>query len=115
MNPLDLQRLFLDCPYSVKQDDNVYTFKTDYGILYAVEFKEEEVFAPIPAYWFDLINLSHKSSPGDPKVRETVIRIIVEFFKANPDIMLYLCDNANDQQPPPARLILCSHEDVQPE
>jgi hypothetical protein len=106
MNPLDTERLFLSCPYPIKQDGNEYTFKTDNGIVYSVDFKEELTFSPIPAYWFDLTNLSHKASPNDPKVRETVIRIIVEFFRVNPDIMLYMCDNANDQQAQRNRLFL---------
>ena len=57
---------------------NEYTFKTEHDIVYSVDFKEELTLSPIPAYWFDLTNLSHKPSPNDPKVRETVIRIIVE-------------------------------------
>ena len=67
MNPLDTQRLFLDCPYPVKQDGSEYTFKTEHDIVYSVDFKEEQTFSPIPAYWFDLTNLSHKPSPNDPK------------------------------------------------
>lgn len=106
MIPLDSYRLYQDCPYPVTKKGEEYTFKTDYGIVYAVAFKEEFSFAPIPAYWFDLINRSHKASPNDPKVRETVIRIIMEFFRTNPDIMLYMCDNANDQQAQRNRLFL---------
>ena len=106
MNPLDTQRLFLDCPYAVRQDGDEYTFKTDYDIVYAVDFKEESAFDPIPAYWFDLTNRTHRPSPNDPKVRETVIRIITEFFRVNPDIMLYMCDSANDQQAQRNRLFL---------
>ena len=52
------------------------------------------------------MNRSHKASPNDPKVRETIIRIIVEFFRVNPDIMLYMCDTANDQQAQRNRLFL---------
>ena len=106
MNPLDIERLFLSCPYPVKRNGDEYTFKTDSGIVYSVDFKEELTFDPIPAYWFDLMNRSQKASPSDPKVRETVIRIIVEFFRANPDIMLYMCDSANDQQAQRNRLFL---------
>jgi hypothetical protein len=98
MKPLDTQRLLLNSPYTVESVGDEYRFKTDYNILYAVSFKEEEFFSPIPAYWFDLSNRSHRASPNDPKVRETIIRIIVEFFRCNPDILLYMCDNANDQQ-----------------
>lgn len=106
MNPLDTERLFLNCPYIVKQDGNEYTFKTDYDIVYVVSFKQEDTFSPIPAYWLDLMNRSHKASPNDPKVRETIIRIIVEFFRVNPNIMLYMCDTANDQQAQRNRLFL---------
>lgn len=106
MNQLDLDLLFYTCPYPVKYDGEEYTFRTDHDIVYAVDFKEEQSFAPIPAYWFDLTNRSHRPSPNDPKVRETVIRIIIEFFRQNPDIMLYMCDNANDQQSQRNRLFL---------
>lgn len=106
MNALDTQHLFYDSPYPVTLDGEEYIFKTDYDIVYAASFKQESFFDPIPAYWFDLMNRSGKSSPSDPKVRETVIRIIVEFFRVNPDIMLYMCDNANDQQAQRHRLFL---------
>ena len=106
MNQLDLDQLFYTCPYPVKYDGDEYTFRTDHDIVYAVDFKEEDSFSPIPAYWFDLSNRSHRPSPNDPKLRETVIRIIIEFFRQNPDIMLYMCDNANDQQAQRNRLFL---------
>ena len=82
MKELDPQHLFYDSPYPVKLDDGEYIFRTDHDIVYAVSFKPEPFFDPIPAYWFDLTNRSDMASPSDPKVRETVIRIIVEFFRA---------------------------------
>ena len=33
MNALDLDRLFLDCPYPVRKDGEEYSFKTDYSSL----------------------------------------------------------------------------------
>ena len=66
MKPLDTQRLLLNSPYTVESVGDEYRFKTDYNILYAVSFKEEEFFSPIPAYWFDLSNRSHRASPNDP-------------------------------------------------
>lgn len=106
MKQLDLDRLFYTSPYPVKLEGDEYTFRTDNDIVYAVDFKEEYSFSPIPAYWFDLMNRSQKPSPNDPKVRETVIRIIIEFFRLNPDILLYMCDSANDQQAQRNRLFL---------
>jgi len=106
MNPLDLDHLNCVSPYIVVPYGDDYLFRSDYGIEYVVGFKTEDTFTPIPAYWFDLSNRSQKASPNDSKVRETVICIILEFFKGNPDIMLYMCDSANDQQAQRNRLFL---------
>lgn len=106
MNPIDLSLLNLLSPYTVAFYGDEYSFRTDYDIEYAVEFRNEPSFGSLPAYWFDLSNRSQKNSPNDPKVRETVVRIICEFFRANPDILLYMCDNANDQQAQRNRLFL---------
>ena len=58
------------------------------------------------AYWFNLSNRSHKASPGDRKIRTTIIFIIEEFFRQNPDILLYMCDSADEQQAMRSRLFL---------
>ena len=86
MNPLDIAFLSRLAPYTVVLIGDEYCFRTDHGIEYAVAFSPEPSFGGLPAYWFDLSNRSGKASPGDPKVRQTVIRIIIEFFRANPDI-----------------------------
>jgi hypothetical protein len=87
-------------------DENEFRFETDYGILYAVNFEPERMFGDVPAYWFGLFNRSQKASPNDIKVRATVTCIIEEFFCSNPDILLYMCDSANDQQSMRSRLFL---------
>ena len=106
MNPLDQAFLSRLAPYTVVLIGDEYCFRTDFGVDYAVAFNPEPSFGGLPAYWFDLSNRSGKASPNDPKVRDTVIRIIIEFFRANPDIMLYMCDSANDQQAQRNRLFL---------
>lgn len=106
MNSLDINHISILAPYKVLKDDGEYLFETDHGILYAVEFKEEPMFGSLTAYWFNLVNRSQKASPNDVKIRATVTCIIEEFFRANPDILLYLCDNANDQQAMRSRLFL---------
>ena len=40
------------------------------------------------------------------KIRDTVVCIIEEFFHTNPDILLYICDTADNQQEMRARLFL---------
>lgn len=106
MNPINLSILNRLSPYSVELCNQDYIFRTDYDIEYAVNFNYESAFGGLAAYWFDLSNRSQKVSPNDPKVRETIIRIIIEFFRSNPDILLYMCDNANDQQAQRNRLFL---------
>jgi len=106
MKALELNILNRLAPYEVELRDGEYYFHTDFDIVYSAEFKYEPAFGGTPAYWFDLTNRSGKASPSDPKVRDTVIRIIIEFFRANPDIMLYMCDSANDQQAQRNRLFL---------
>ena len=106
MKALELNILNRLAPYEVELRDGEYYFHTDFDIVYSAEFKYEPAFGGTPAYWFDLTNRSGKASPNDPKVRDTVIRIIIEFFRANPDIILYMCDSANDQQAQRNRLFL---------
>ena len=76
MNPLDQAFLSRLAPYTVVLIDDEYCFHTDFGVEYAVAFNPEPSFGGLPAYWFDLSNRSGKASPNDPKVRDTVIRII---------------------------------------
>lgn len=106
MRALDISRLQITSPYVVVKQGDEYLFRTDSDILYAVSFQQYDGISGITAYWFDLSNRSHLPSPNDKKVRETVICIIEEFFHQNPDILLYMCDNANDQQAQRARLFL---------
>ncbi|MBQ8655793.1 MAG: hypothetical protein IJ527_01830 [Prevotella sp.] len=106
MKELSTARLQLSSPYVVVKEDDEYLFRTDSDILYAVSFQVYEGISGLDAYWFDLSNRSHRASPSDPKVRETVICIIEEFFYQNPDILLYMCDNANEQQAMRSRLFL---------
>lgn len=50
--------------------------------------------------------MSHKKSPGDSKVAITIKTIINGFFQSNPNVLLYICDTANEQQAERNRLFL---------
>ena len=56
------------------------------------------------AYWFNLVNMSGEASPSDMKIWQTVFCVIEEFFRKNPDILLYLCSTKGGQQAQRARL-----------
>ena len=105
MNRLDLVALNSRSPYDVHSLGDQYLFVTDTGIEYHVEF-ELDSNPYFTAYWFILANPGQQKSPGDKKIPQTVICIIEEFFRQNPDILLYLCSTANDQQAQRARLFL---------
>ena len=97
MNPLDANRINVNSPYKVWTDGEVVHFDTDNDIRYAVDF-DYDSNPYFTAYWLNLTNESGKPSPGDSKIPRTVICIIEEFFRQNPDIMLYLCSTAKDHR-----------------
>jgi len=106
MIELDVNKINQSSPYGVRIQDGKYWFHTDYDIVYVVEFEAEDVFSPIPAYWFGVVNRSNLPSPNDSKVRATIICIIEEFFRLNPEILLYMCDSADEQQAMRNRLFM---------
>ena len=50
--------------------------------------------------------MNNVTSPGDKKIAQTVICVIEEFFRQNPDILLYMCSTDDGQQAQRARLFL---------
>lgn len=104
MKPLDLNRINDRAPYHVNLTEDGYEFETEHGIHYVVSFDPEVILGGMLAYWFNLSNRNNKTSPNDKKVRLNIIIIIEEFFRDNPNILLYICDNANNQQAMRSRL-----------
>ena len=49
-------------------------------------------------YQFSIINGNNKKSPRDPKVRETIIAIVENFFMENQEVMLYICETGDGKQ-----------------
>ena len=105
MNKLNLSQINILAPYPVWYEGAELLFKTDHNILYSAAFELDDMLN-IKAYWFRITNRSGKKSPNDKKVQQTIIHIIEEFFRTNPDILLYICDNANEQQAQRDRLFL---------
>jgi len=105
MNPLSIEAINQRSPYVVWQDGDLISFTTAYGVDYSVSFDPDDN-PHFPAYWFNLINRNQTKSPGDKKIPQTIICIMEEFFRQNPDILLYMCSTAGDQQAQRARLFL---------
>ncbi len=107
MKKLDLNRLNLKSPYSVWEAGiQSYGFKTDYGVLFRIVFIDDQTIWESGAYEFAILNENNKPSPNDSKVKNTIFAIIEEFFKCNPDILLYQCETGDNRQTMRERLFL---------
>lgn len=105
MNALNLVTINTFSPYLVWSTGDVYYFETEHGVEYSVDFDLDDN-PYFEAYWVNLNNLNRKVSPGDVKIAQTLICIIEEFFRQNPQILLYMCSRKDDQQAQRARLFL---------
>ena len=105
MNSLSIDVINLHSPYIVGYDGKAFIFTTDSGIVYRVDF-ELDSNPYFTAYWFNLANLENLKSPSDIKIAQTVICIIEEFFRMNPEVLLYMCSTDKSQQAQRARLFL---------
>ena len=105
MNALDVTRINIYAPYKIWSNGDIYRFESDNGIKYLVDF-ELDSNPYYTAYWFNLTNPEHSKSPGDTKIAQTVICIIEEFFRLNPEVLLYMCSTDRGQQAQRARLFL---------
>ena len=105
METLNVTRININAPYKVWNEGSIYRFETDNGIKYLVDFElDSNPF--YTAYWFNLTNPEHTKSPGDIKIAKTVVCIIEEFFRLNPEVLLYMCSTDNGQQAQRCRLFL---------
>jgi hypothetical protein len=106
MNRLNIDNINDHAPYNVAYDEEgAIIFLTDFGVEYSVTF-DDDANPYYTAYWFNLSNMNNVDSPGDKKIAQTVICVIEEFFRQNPDILLYMCSTDDGQQAQRARLFL---------
>ena len=56
------------------------------------------------AYHLIIANVNHLKSPSDNKVRDTVLRIVDEFFSSNNTTLLYICETGDNKQAQRSRL-----------
>ena len=84
MKTLDLARLNAVSPYTFWYLGNdTYSFvvrRGDKAVSYRVGFVPNESIWEDGAYEFFITNDSHEPSPNDPKIRQSVVAIIEEFF-----------------------------------
>lgn len=67
---------------------------------------DDDTIGESGAYQFIIVNENNTPSPNDFKLHETIFCIIEDFFKANPEILLYLCETGDGKQASRNRLFI---------
>lgn len=107
MIELSADRINKYSDYQVRQiSDKTVEFDTDYGVEYHINFMEDNSVWEENAYQFVIINKNRKSSPNDEKLKQTLFRIIEDFFIENTNILLYICETGDGRQSARSKLFL---------
>lgn len=106
MNALDVERINVVAPYSVKMfgQDGSYRFVTDNDVKLAVSFMYDDMIIQEGAYQLIIANLNNRKSPRDIKVKDTIMPIVEEFFNKNQAALLYICSTGDGKQAMRSRL-----------
>lgn len=98
--PLDLSAVNSRAPYKVGRSPSGegYSFFTDSGVQYNISFLPDDTMMEEMVYDFVIANVNHKKSYGDIKVRDTILTLLVEFFRLNNEVILYICETGDGKQ-----------------
>lgn len=94
---LSVESINENSPYKVQYATNksFVIFKTDYDVHYLVGFEYDDSSFDFATYQLVIINTNNKKSPRDPKVKDTIIAIIEDFFSNNENVLLYICETGD--------------------
>ena len=106
MTPLDISAINVNAPYTVWSVGGNYYFRTERGAIYKIGFMDDDTIWETGAYQFVIVNENGMPSPNDPLLRETIFCIIEDFFRLNPEILLYLCETGDAKQASRNRLFV---------
>lgn len=100
MKPLSLDIINASAPYEVywHEKSRTYRFKSDFGVLLAIGFDDDDIIENAESYVFSIINVNKIPSPRDLKMRDTVMLIIKNFFNMNEAVLLYICESGDGKQ-----------------
>ena len=83
-----------------------YIFETERDIHYSISFEEDTPFGGCETYQFIIDKIDRVRSTRDPKVEETILAIIDEFFAERQNVLLYICDTSDGREANRNRLFL---------
>lgn len=97
---LSLDSINKRAPYQVSElRDNYFEFTSEAGVKFRVGFDADDLIVPQEdVYQLLIMNVNHKSSPRDARVRDTIIAIVSQFFLDNNSVMLYICETGDGKQ-----------------
>ena len=75
MKALALDIINSEAPYKVSwhEKSHTYRFKTDYNVILAIAFDEDNMIESADSYVFSIINVNNMPSPRDVRMRDTVM------------------------------------------
>ena len=92
---MSLAAINANSPYEVKVAlaDDTLCFITDYDAEIFVTFERDDILHNGLVYQFGISNPKGVKSPRDPKVRETILAIVEEFYAKNNAALIIRKDN----------------------
>lgn len=88
-------------PYQLEESENGYVFKTDYGAIYELAFRDDADYFPSenfigPIFSFAIALLEGVESAKDPKLEDTVAYALQRTFEVDSHTILsYTCYNSD--------------------
>lgn len=106
MEKLSLDTINAKSEYLVKkeEDELTFSFMTDNMAEIFISFEKDDILQSGIVYQFGISNPQGTKSPRDPKVRNTILAIIEEFFNKNKAALLYICETGDGMQKMRSRL-----------
>lgn len=106
MEKLSLNAINAKSEYLVKkeEDELTFSFMTDNMAEIFISFEKDDILQSGIVYQFGISNPQGTKSPRDPKVRNTILAIIEEFFNKNKAALLYICETGDGMQKMRSRL-----------
>lgn len=94
------ERINKKSPYPVfkTRNERTVSFITDFGVHYVASFDVTNLMSCAEIYEFAIINVNNKKSPRDPKLRDTIMAIVLDFFLSSDTAMLYICETGDEKQ-----------------
>lgn len=104
---LSIEQINSRAGYSVRLSSfGEFRFETELGIGYSISFEEEMPMGGCNTYQFVIRKMDDCKSPHDPKVEQTILAILDEFFAEHLDVLLYMCDDSDGREANRNRLFL---------